>query len=316
MEQENDCMSWTFPVLFQSLESKVKFSQDLLNAFEQFPSETCLNCDDFYSLISLVCSDVPYNFIVFVCECVDPSISSGTIMSHRIPFGNFLLALPCCIIFPYFMHELLTLFKTADTLRKGVIKRDKFVEILHQIFERFLPPQRNPKDKSDTPLPLPLCKEVEMSNGYEKRYPRATIVEEFENATEDLGMSSVQTLLFVMWQKNLILMQCKDRTTVPDVSEFIPEGSQHQYDNDDAQSSYSEQTYPSNVVSSRIEHPGSPHEDLPYVADGAMQLDNGEHDATPATPNSIRRQEEEEENHENESENKGEEPKQEDDAQH
>ena len=220
--ENDDLMNWTFPTVFQSLESKVKFTHDILNAFEQFPSETKLNCDDFYSLMSLVCADVPYNFIVFVCECVDPSISSGTIMAHRIPFGNFLLALPCCIIYPYFMHELLTYFKTADTQRRGIINRDKFVEILHTIFQPFLPPQRDPKDKSDKPLPPPERQEVETSNGYEKRYPKTSIVMEFEQATEDLGKSSVQTLLFVMWQKDLILLQCKDRTSVPDVSEFVP----------------------------------------------------------------------------------------------
>ena len=225
MSEEKDGFDWTFPVVFESLETKIKFTHDILNAFEMFPSETRLNCDDYYSLISLVCSSVPYNFIVFVCECVDPSISSGTIMSHRIPFGNFLLAFPCCIIFPYFMHELLTYFKTADIMRQGIISRDKFVEILHTIYQPFLQTQKDRKGKSNAPLQQPEKRIVENSNGYEKRYPETTIIEEFETATEDLGKSSVQTLLFVMWQKDLILLQCKDRMTVPEVSEFIPQRS-------------------------------------------------------------------------------------------
>ncbi|EAY01963.1 hypothetical protein TVAG_431040 [Trichomonas vaginalis G3] len=222
MEEPHDVFDWTFPMIFKSIETKIKFTHDILRAFEQFPSETKLNCDDFYSIISLVCADVPYNFIVFVCECVDPSISSGTIMSHRIPFGNFLLAFPCCIIYPYFLHELLTLFKTEDTLRRGIINRDRFLDILNQIYTRFFPPAPDPKDKSGKPPEAPQCKLVEESNGNEKRYPMPDIVDEFEKATEELGKSSVQTLLFVMWQKDIILLQCKERLGIPDVQEFQP----------------------------------------------------------------------------------------------
>lgn len=222
MGEENHGFDWTFPTVFQSLETKIKFTRDILAAFEQFPSETRLNCDDFYSIISLVCADVPYNFIVFVCECVDPSISSGTIMSHRIPFGNFLLAFPCCIIYPYFLHELLTLFKTADTLRRGVISKDRFLDILHQIYARFFPPPPDPKDKSGNPPPPPQARLIEDSNGNEKRYPMPDIVDEFERATEELGKSSVQTLLFVMWQKDSLLIQCKDRANIPEVQEYLP----------------------------------------------------------------------------------------------
>ena len=248
MEENKETMNWDFATIFQTLDTKTRFVRDILNAFEQFPADTKLSCDDYYSLFSLVCSDIPYNFIVFVCECVDPSISSGTIMSYRIPFGNFLLAFPCCIIFPHFMHELLTLFKTADTLRKGVINRDKFLEILQEIFSRFLPPKRDPKDKSGAPLPPPECKEVEIVNGYEKRYPRPSIVDDFEQATDDLAKSSVQTLLFVMWQKNIILLQCKERTNISEVTDYFNQFQSVQVQDDD---NYSEQTYPSNNESSR-----------------------------------------------------------------
>lgn len=210
-EANIDCFDWTFHQLFSDIDTKLKFVQDVLNAFEEFPSETRLNCDDFYSILSLVCSEIPYSFVAFVCECVDPSISSKTILSHRIHFGNFLLAFPCCIIYPYFMHELLTLFKTTDIHRKGIIKRDNFLIILSQIYSRFVPQPKDPKDKSDSPPPPPEEELVGKINGFEKRYPDPHIVEDYFEATMDFNNSSVQTLLFVMWQKDEILLNCKDR---------------------------------------------------------------------------------------------------------
>lgn len=232
---EYEPFDWDFGSIFSNLDAKIRFTHDILNAFEAFPAEARLNCDDFFSLLSLVCNGIPYNFVVFVCECADPSISSKTILFHRIQFGNFLLALPVCIIYPYFMYELLTLFKTTDTLKTGIISKEKFLILINHIFERFLPAPVNPKDRSGKPPPEPADQLLKEFNGNERRYPSPDLVKHYEEATKELSNSSVLTLLFVIWQKDDILLVCKDRappryknieeslSKTPYVNEYLPD---------------------------------------------------------------------------------------------
>lgn len=221
MEEEESLISWEFTNIFKSNDSRIVCVMDVLEAFENFPPDTRLNCDDYYSLLSVFCENIPYPFIVFVCECVDPSISSGTLLSHRIAFGNFLLAFPCCILFPQFTHKFLTLFKTCDKLKTGIILRPLFLNILQETLQSFI----KPKSEID--------KEVEEEHEEEEsinesgfgqpknkkpittidplKLPDFSIFDEVKRATIGLDEASVQTLFFIMWQKDPTLLHCKSR---------------------------------------------------------------------------------------------------------
>jgi hypothetical protein len=97
-----------------------------------------------------VITDLPFNFVSFVCECVDPSISSVTMMAHWMEFGNFLLTLPCCVLFPQFMHRFLALFKTADRLRRGIISPTLCLSTLRETVQTFIEQQKkDPKTEEE-----------------------------------------------------------------------------------------------------------------------------------------------------------------------
>jgi len=211
----NNANEWTFPVIFKDIDTKMNFVRYILECFQDFPSETKLNCDDYSSIMSLICPDFPYSFIVFVLECVDPSISSGRLLTHRVAFGNFLLALPCCILYPFFMHEVLTLYKGIDILRNGIITRDKFLLLLNQVLKRFIHHVEE-EDEEDEKVESLVC-EV---NGHEKRYPNPSLYEDYFEATIDLEKSSIQTLFFVMWQTNDLLLKCKESNQNLNISEI------------------------------------------------------------------------------------------------
>lgn len=220
MEEEdvNDFNSnlWSFPDIFRSDESRNSFITQALLAFESFPPDTRLNCNDFYSILSFLSRDLPYNFVAFVCECVDPCISSGTLHAHRMPFGNFLMAFPICLLFPQFMHRFLTLFKTSDRFRDGVINRNVFLTLLRDTFRSFLSDERkdqkqftdeeeSSEDSDLTEDSLEIYKPAIDTN----RLPSFEIINEVRRATVNLEDCSVQTLMFVMWQKEPRLLECK-----------------------------------------------------------------------------------------------------------
>ncbi|OHT09253.1 hypothetical protein TRFO_21901 [Tritrichomonas foetus] len=215
--EEDAPVRWEFTDIFKSNDTRIACVIDVLEAFENFPPDTRLNCDDYYSLLSTICDNIPYQFIVFVCECVDPSISSGTLMSHRIAFGNFLLAFPCCILFPQFIQKLLTLFKTADRLRVGVISRSNFISILKETFSSFLQTvtlatknkvkEEEEEEEEDDDEP----RQEQITSIDPRRLPDFSMIHEVQRATTNLDELSVQTLLFVMWQKDPTLLRCKTR---------------------------------------------------------------------------------------------------------
>lgn len=213
---EGGDVCWSFPDIFASHDSRLAFVVDILRVFKDFPPDTKLNCEDYCSILSFVVTDLPFNFVIFVCECVDPSITSGTMMAHRMEFGNFLLALPCCVLFPQFMHRFLALFKTADRLRRGIISRSLCLSTLREAFQTFIkPPKKEPKaeqeDEDDE------SEEDEKDETFEncqttidpQRLPTFDLIRELRRATEGLEESSVKTLLFVMWQKDPTLVQCR-----------------------------------------------------------------------------------------------------------
>ena len=220
--EEEDSNVWEFNNIFKSHESRISFIIDVLDAFENFPSDTRLNCDDYYSIFSTICNNLPYQFIVFVCECVDPSISSGTLLSHRIAFGNFLLALPCCILFSQFTHYLLTLFKNADKLRSGIISRSTFLTILKATYSNFFEMVKIEKSNNGKANQEEEDEEDDYDEPeYErvptidpKRIPDESMVNEVQRATKDLDELSIQTLFFVMWQKESTLIRCKSRIKI------------------------------------------------------------------------------------------------------
>ena len=222
--------AWKFEDIFASNESRVSFIVQTLLTFEEFPPDTRLNCDDYYSIMSVISHDIPYSFVAFVCECVDPSIASGTLLSHRIAFGNFLLCLPCCILFPQFMHRYLTLFKTSDKLRKGIISRSLFLSLLKETFMAFLTMKQKDKkeeEEEDDYSSEEETREPELTE-YEPtidpmRLPARELLAEVTKATASLDESSVQTLLFVMWQKEPQLLDCKARVRSESENEFSPE---------------------------------------------------------------------------------------------
>lgn len=227
MEEEEDyTISWEFTNIFKSNDSRIVCVIDILEAFENFPPDTRLNCDDYYSLISVFCENVPYPFIVFVCECVDPSITSGTLLSHRIAFGNFLLAFPCCILFPQFVHKFLTLFKTYDKQKIGVISRSLFLNILQTTFQSFIRPKaeidkekedaideedEDENENVDVALSHKRKKKIQITTIDPLKLPDFSMVDEVRDATASLDEASVQTLFFVMWQKDPTLLHCKSR---------------------------------------------------------------------------------------------------------
>ena len=161
--------SWFFP---DGINNPVDFSRDLLDAFSSFPSNTALNCDEYYSILSLICSDIPYSFIVFVCECADPTISSGRLLSHRVEVGNFLLVLPCCVIYPRFHHQFLAEFKTNDTTKSGYINRDLMLRIMGSVLD----------DQSCEPAPDLL------------------LMDEYRRRTETDSVVSFLSYFFILWE--------------------------------------------------------------------------------------------------------------------
>ena len=220
MEEEENLISWEFTDIFKSNDSRIVCVIDILEAFENFPPDTRLNCDDYYSLLSVFCENIPYPFIVFVCECVDPSISSGTLLSHRIAFGSFLLAFPCCILFPQFVHKFLTLFKTFDKQKAGVISRSLFLNILQDSFKSFIKPKSEMDDDLENEGGDEIEEDVENEKKKKKdqfttidplKLPDFSMVDEIKRATVGLDEASVQTLFFVMWQKDPTLLHCKSR---------------------------------------------------------------------------------------------------------
>jgi hypothetical protein len=210
-------ISWAFPAIFESDESRRRFVVQVLIAFKEFPPDTKLNYSDFYGIFSLLIRDLPYNFIAFVCECVDPSISSGTLMAHRMAFGNFLLALPCCVLFPQFMHEFLTRFKNVDRHRRGVIARSRCAVVLRKTFQKFVEREKpsaedaeeeDEDDSEEEDASRPMFSDCKVLID-PKRLPTFDLIAELSKATVGLEDSSVQTLLFVMWQKDPTLLACK-----------------------------------------------------------------------------------------------------------
>lgn len=214
MEAQN-LITWEFANVFKSFQSKISFVIDILDVFENFPPDTRLNCDDYYSIFSVMCENIPYQFIVFVCECVDPSISSGTLLAHKVAFGNFLLALPCCILFPQFMHKLLTLFKASDKLRSGIISRSLFLSILNDTFAEFVnttdeqeSDDENEEDENNSEKETKVQHTTTLDP---QNLPDFSMIDEVQRATSGLDEASVQTLLFIMWQKDPTLLMCKSR---------------------------------------------------------------------------------------------------------
>ena len=224
--EDSEIVPWNFQHIFLDIEAKTNFIADVLSSFEQFPPELKLNCDDLFSLFSLVCENVPYNFIVFICECVDPSISSGTLNSHRIAFGNFLLALPCCILYPVYIHQILTLFKATDSLKMGLISKNSFLSIIRGAYttvggkglEKYIDEMNQQKEYEEKhkydqdfyvrpdPSQVPITVE---NDDIKVDLPEMKILDEVEEATDELEQASIQTLFFVLWQKNQYLLQCK-----------------------------------------------------------------------------------------------------------
>jgi hypothetical protein len=209
---------WEFPDIFLSDESRMTFIVECLMAFEEFPPETKLNCEDYYSILSVLVQGLPFKFVLFVCECVDPSITTGTRNSHRIAFGNFLMALPCCVFFPQFMHRHLIYFKKADKVRTGLLPRNRFLNILKRTFQSFLevapePKKEEEEEEEDQFDDFESEEEEDIFKGEltidKRRMPAFELLGELRRATEGLAESSVQTLMFVMWQKESVLMGCK-----------------------------------------------------------------------------------------------------------
>jgi hypothetical protein len=149
-----------------------------------------------------VITDLPFNFVSLVCECVDPSISSMTMMAHRLEFGNFLLALPCCILFPQFIHRFLAVFKTADRLRRGIISRTLCLSTLRETFQTFIEQQKkDPKieeeeddddddENDEKEEAFEDCKTTIQA----ERLPTFDLIREMRRATDGLEQSSVKTL--------------------------------------------------------------------------------------------------------------------------
>jgi hypothetical protein len=213
-------ISWEFPDIFLSDNSRMNFVLQCLMAFEGFPPETKLNCNDYYSILSVLVQGLPFRFVLFVCECIDPSITTGTRNAHRISFGNFLMALPCCIFFPQFMHRHLILYKRADKVRSGLLPRNRFLGVVRRTFQSFLEVVPNTKEEDepaeDEDIDFESEEEEDIFRGKltidDKRIPTFELLNELRRATEGLAESSVQTLMFVMWQKDPTLLECK--TTV------------------------------------------------------------------------------------------------------
>ena len=234
---------WKFADIFENDTSRETFLTRALLAFSKFPPDTRLNCNDFYSILSFLSRDLPYNFVAFVCECIDPTISTGTLLGHRMAFGNFLMALPPCVLFPQFMHRFLTMFKTSDRFRDGVINRKVFLDLLNQTFHSFLSDKRKDsrcgeeeeeEDSSDDTTSSEDSFDVYELTIEPQRLPSRDIIREVRRATVQLEDCSVQTLLFVMWQKEPALLKCKEQVAIGEAPFFAMEGAEEDGPAEDA----------------------------------------------------------------------------------
>jgi hypothetical protein len=214
MEEPSHEISWVFTDIFASNESRIAFVTQSLVGFKNFPPDTKLNPEELNAVLSLMVKHVPYSFVVFVYECVDPSITSNN-LTHRIAFGNFLLALPVSVLFPQFIHLFLSLFKTCDRLRKGVIRRSVFLEILRETFKSFISSEKSQssEEEEDDDEEEGVEHKINFENCQltidRSHLPSYDLVQEVQRATKGLEECSVQTLLFIMWQKDATLLSCK-----------------------------------------------------------------------------------------------------------
>jgi hypothetical protein len=222
--------AWSFVDIFTSGESRRLFVTQCLLGFKDFPPDTKLNAHELNAVMSLMIKNLPFSFVVFVYECVDPTITSAN-LTHRVAFGNFLLALPAVILFPQFVHVFLALFKTSDRLRRGVIRRSTFLATLHEAFENFISVEKTKakaaeeeedgdKDDSDDDLEEEVAERKVEFDKCELKIDRSLLptydlVHEVQRATKGLEECSVQTLLFIMWQKNPDLIECKSAVQTP-----------------------------------------------------------------------------------------------------